>query len=116
MAEDDNTLFHYKGSIETTHTVTDLPTDGDFIYAFIAYRLANGDGKKSYLTTRYRAPGKPYLITPATGATLQGSTVDLRWVNNNIDVEEYSIAIGKTPEADDIFSTKTLPSSNTSLL
>ncbi len=86
----------------TETSAGDLPTDGSAIFGRLWYRI---DGTWSFIDRRWVAassPALPFLVDPAPGETLGGSTVTFRWSYGGLAVDSAWLYVGSTLGGSDI--------------
>lgn len=90
-------------SSSTTYSTVTSPGDGEPVYATI-WALVNGVWKSGSATfTDYHTKTKARLLSPANGATLSSSTLDLQW-DSGTGVTNVALWVGTVPGGYDLYA------------
>jgi hypothetical protein len=83
----------------TSQTVTGLPTDGSTIYVTLGTVV---NGNPQWNTYTFTTGGKAVLLSPASGSTLNGSSVTFTWTSVP-SAAAYLLGVGTAPKDTSIF-------------
>ncbi|HUJ44651.1 MAG TPA: hypothetical protein VLW52_13710, partial [Opitutaceae bacterium] len=83
----------------TSQTVTGLPTDGSTIYVTLGTVV---NGNPQWNTYTFTTGGKAVLLSPAPGATLNGSSATFTWTSVP-SAAAYLLGVGTAPKDTSIF-------------
>ncbi len=89
-------------------TVTTLPANGSTVYVQLSSETSRGKWlSKQYTYTAYgQTPPTPVpavITAPTPGSSLNGTSVNFSW-NNGTGVSQYSLSVGSSAGATDIYS------------
>jgi glucose/arabinose dehydrogenase len=93
--------------LNTSASVTGLPTDGSTVYVRLWFFLA---GAWEFVDTTFIAAtvGVPEITSPAAGSTLGGASVPFQWTANGELVDEWWLYAGSIAGGRDILDTGSL--------
>ncbi len=93
--------------IQTSVSVSELPTDGRVLYVRLWYRIG---GLWSFVDEQLTAATlvEPGMISPLPFSTLDSSELLLRWSANNQPVSNWWLYIGSTQGARDVYNSSDL--------
>ncbi len=100
-------IFIYEGSLaaDTYYLIIEaVSPDTNWATGFGEY----GNGGEYRLTISAGGGGIPVITSPAPGSTLSGSSAIFIWDSNGVSVSDYSLYIGSSPGATDIYDSANL--------
>lgn len=101
--------------LETTATVSGLPTDGRTIHATLWY-LSSGTWRSVKYTYQAANSPAPTLTSPVPGTILSGESQQFQWSDNGAQVSAFWIYAGSTDGGRDYFDSGNLGLSNSALV
>jgi hypothetical protein len=93
-------LYNSHHITATSVSAGNLPTNGEQIYARLSTTINGITYHYDYL---YTAVAQAVLTTPAPATTLVGPTVTFTWTAGTGNTTGYSLWLGSTPGADDLY-------------
>ena len=87
--------------LNTSTTVTNIPTDGALIYVTLYSLMAGEYGANSYTYTEAGTAAAATMLSPAPGSTLSGSSATFTWTAGT-GVSQYSLYLGTLPGGRDL--------------
>ena len=101
---DANDVYFKGQGLQTSATVSNLPTDGSTLYVKIWTHLGNNWLSSNYSYHASSTPGGPQstIVTPTPGSTFSSGTVSFTWTAVN-GSSEYVLGIGRNTDATDVY-------------
>jgi predicted outer membrane repeat protein len=95
--------LYNSGSVTvTTETVSNLPSNGQPVYARLYYYIYGSWQYASYTYTAYGAPTPATLITPTPGSTFTATSIAFTWAPGNV-AKNFELWIGTTAGSTNIY-------------
>jgi len=91
----------------TSTQVTNLPTNGETVYARLWYRVDGGAWQSVDSTYTAATIASPEISSPVNGSTISTSQV-FNWTDNGTNVGEWWLYAGSKPGLADIYNSGTL--------
>ena len=99
-----STNLYNSGSVTaTTETVSNLPANGQPVYARLYYYINGSWQYVSYTYTAYGAPTPATLTTPTPGSTLTGTSVTFSWTPGNV-AKNFELWLGTTNGSSNLYN------------
>ncbi|HEX5398325.1 MAG TPA: hypothetical protein VFY06_04680 [Verrucomicrobiae bacterium] len=96
-------IYYRNQNLNTSATVTGLPTNGMTLYARLWWQTVGGwqSGDYTYMMAGTNTP-LPEMVGPPPGSTLSPSSATFHWTYG-VGVTKYYLAVGSTPGANNIY-------------